>query len=199
MLIHNGDNTTQSVIDVRGETIAEIIHATIADNQFSDTAFGKTAFQISSYTVDDNERRPELRILSSIIDHFGIPVLRHTMANFEVEIGCIIANEINSISSSTNLINTAENQPGGSYLNQVNPGFKDRGNRDYHLDSQSQAIDYCKRNDFSGTTFSIFKDIDYQNWGVNDPNNSDLSIDSFWDIGADESYAHDIIFTDGFE
>lgn len=199
IFVHNGDETTESTFHTSGEADIQLIHVSIADNNFSDLTSNNSTFNTSSI-VFNTERIPSLRVESSIIDNFGTPVLKHNMTDFNVEISCIIANETTSISSNNSLINAADNQPGGSYINQTIPGFVDRNNRDYHLASNSQAIDYCEVNSFQVPFIDVDKDIDSQDRGVDNPNIPNLSIDSFYDIGADEFIPlEEVIFENGFE
>ena len=71
------------------------------------------------------------------------------------------------------------------------PQFVDRANGDFHISNTSPAIDYC-----GGSNFT-YKDIDMEDYGWDDPTvaNNFGNVD----IGADETYANDIIFKNGFE
>jgi predicted outer membrane repeat protein len=193
---HNGGDSTTSLIRIVGAADVELIHTTIADNNIDDISPNSATFDILPTSI----ARPNLLIGSTIIDNFGTPVLNHFMIDFNVDISCIISSETVSISSNNNLINAADAQPGGSYINNTIAGFLDRNNRDYHLASQSQAIDYCQLKSFSDPFFNVINDIDFQRRGVDDPNIPDLSIDSFYDIGADEYIPlEEVIFENGFE
>lgn len=191
MIIANGDDDTESIFESHGRASWRISHSTIADNDFSTTFQGT----FNLLTGNEEQSNPLFALESSIVDNFGINVLSHRFDDndFEVDIKCVIANETSSMTSRNDLTNVAENEPGGAYISQDNPGFSDSSNGDYHLAPDSPAIDYC-----NNSSLPSFKDIDYQIRGIDDPNTDDISIESFFDIGADESYAHDIIFYSGF-
>ncbi|MCB1586900.1 MAG: hypothetical protein KDI52_11495, partial [Xanthomonadales bacterium] len=76
--------------------------------------------------------------------------------------------------------------PSGTF----DPQFVNRANRDYHIAATSPVRDLC---DASDLLFG--KDMDFENRGWDDPT---ISGDPY-DVGADETYASDIIFEDGFE
>ena len=76
------------------------------------------------------------------------------------------------------------------------PEFIDRINNDFHIDpSFSPALDYC--DEVPGPTPVEYRDMDFEAYGFDDP----TVANNFgpYDIGADETYANDIIFKDGFE
>lgn len=183
---NNGNNSTESIFHGSSEITYDFIHNTIADNTASTAIF----------RMGVNGGGPNLAIHSTIIDNSGIDVLSHNMVNYAVNFSCIIANETDSLSESNNLINSSAGLAGGAFITQDTPAFIDRNNNDYHLSIDSPAIDYC--NTPTHTTV-LYKDIDFENRGWDDPTQVDNSIFSFFDIGADESYLSDIIFKNNFE
>ena len=186
---NNGSSSTQSIFYSFSGGESEYIHNTIADNN------AQLAIFDSKYdNVDD--ATPFLQIYSSIIDNPGNLVLNHDIEDYEVVLSCIIANETTSISTSNNIINLAESFFLGTQISQGDPEFVDRNNKDYHLSPASTAIDTCR------TPLQIpvvYKDIDFEERGSNDPNSVDFYYNFFYDIGADEFYLNDLIFKHGFE
>ena len=188
---HNGDATSESIIYSQGNIAIDFIHTTIADNTLMSSSYGVSIFR-SVYSTGG----PDVSIHASIVDNNNTQILSHDMINYPVDISCIIANETDSISASNNLINFSEGNAGGAFISMDNPAFIDRNNFDYHLAQNSPAIDYCHT---PTHTTVLPKDIDYEDRGYDDPNHNDLSLFTFYDIGADESYLSDIIFIDGFD
>ena len=144
---------------------------------------------------------------SNIIDNPGVLFLTHNansafngITDVDVNISALITNETDSISESNGVFNDAINFAGGDFLTQTIPVevlFVDRANGDLHLSPNSRAIDYF--NTPSRITVT-HKDIDFEDRGIDDPNNqSPISGLFYFDIGADERYIDDIIFKDGFE
>ena len=193
VFFQNGDaDKSQSIIYSRGGTAdVTFIHTTIADNNLLDNTFGVAVFR-SEFGAGG----AYLSLHSSIVDNADFDVLSHDMINYEVDISCIIANEAESMSASNNLINFSAGNAGGAFITQDNPAFIDQANFDYHLAENSPAIDYCHTPTHATV---LYKDIDFEERGYDDPNVSDNSLFTFYDIGVDESYLSDVIFSDGFE
>ena len=83
---------------------------------------------------------------------------------------------------------------GGTLVNVDDPIFIDPAGGNYRIDaSTSPAVDYCN----AFTILPTFNDIDLEPRGFDDPSIIDFS--GPVDIGADETYANDIIFADEFE
>ena len=157
------------VIRASAGALVEIVHSTFADNNVQ-----RSIFEIS---LDS-----EISIDSSIIhETSGINVFNDNHGF--IDISCLITHNI------TDLF--------GVEIILTDPQFKDRNNRDYHLDaSLSPAIDYCVAAP-SGASF----DIDNQVHGWDDPTvtNRGNNPNAVFDIGADETLNNDIIFKNGFE
>lgn len=146
-----------------------IDYSTFADNHAEQSVFGISSLQNSKLTL----RRSIVHDIDSgdvLNDNFGT-------ATFD----CILAHEINSIS--------------GTELDFGNPQFLDRNNGNYHLNVVSSAIDFCVD---SGNSL---KDIERDIRGWDDPTrpNRNNNPSARYDVGADESYANDIIFKNSFD
>ena len=191
MLYKNGDDTSQSIIYSLGEIPVDFIHTTIADNSMS-----SNALDVAVFRSEISAGGPDLSLHSSIVENADFAVLSHNMLNYAVDISCIIANETESMSASNNLINFSEGTAGGAFISQDNPIFLDPQNSNYYLAGNSPAIDYCHT---PTHTTVLYKDIEFENRGYDDPNVDDLSLFTLYDLGADESYINDRIFKDGFE
>lgn len=189
---HNGDDSTTSMITVNGSGEVEIIHNTIADNMASVSV-------IRAIRNGFSGKIPFLQIHSSIIDNPGVPILSHTVpfGTYTVNISAVLANETNSLTFNNLVSNDADNIAGGSFIEQIgSPLFVDRNNRNYHLRAFSPAIDYMLT---TSRTTVLYKDMDYQDRGTDDPDVDDSYIFSYYDIGADEAYFSETIFVNGFE
>jgi|GEM_PF-1014697 len=188
MITNNGDGSSQSIIHIENNISVDFIHTTLADNSLLQNVYGVAIFR--------SEDNPDLSLHSSIVVNSEFDVLSHNWLNYHVDISCIIANETESISASNNLINYSAGAAGGAYITQDDPIFLDPQNSNYYLAGNSPAIDYCHTPTHATV---LYKDIRYKDRGYDDPNVADLSLFSFYDLGADESYINDIIFTDDFE
>ena len=173
---HNGDNASGNFNDayvfrVFTDADLDIEHSTIADNNVVSAIFGIDSASGGNSTL-----------YSSIVHETGgspVPVYDTnpgTIAN-----DCVIAHETTSFTPTFATIID-------------DPQFIDRANRDYHISNTSPAIDYC---DTVNTDAANYKDIDNQDRGWDDPTVSNNL--GPYDIGADETYANDIIFKNGFE
>jgi len=185
---NNGNDETESIISLHAGMLEVVfVHNTIADNTAS----------LAIFRVTNLVYTPFLQIHSSIIHNPGIPILSHDFSDYEVNISAVMANEIVSILPANNITNEAASLPGGAYLAVQDPLFADRNNRDYHLSMNSLAIDFI--NTLERTTIE-YKDTDFEDWGIDDPNNQQNSPMFFYDLGADEFFPlADVIFKDGFE
>jgi predicted outer membrane repeat protein len=189
---NNGNNSTESIIRVESENGLEIVHNTIADNTVSSEIYGAAIIQAISTFGD----APSLGIYSSILDNPGFENLYHNMLNYGASISCIITNDVVSLSAENEVNNPVVQLAGGARILNTIAGFADRGNRNYKLVAGAAAIDYCHTPTYAEVHF---KDIEFQQRGVDDPNRGDNYFLSFYDIGADEAYVGPLIFKDGFE
>ncbi len=177
---HNGNNGLDGFLDrhvffVNGNTELDIVYSTIADNNAEESVFAVYSNIISG-----------TRILSSIIDDASTGPIIDTDASNTSFFDCVIVHEDTSLGTA-NAVSIDD------------PKFKDRVNRDYHLKAissqiltPSPAIDYCgKRAEVN------HKDFDFENHGFDDL--TVINNLGFYDIGADESFENDVIFSDGFE
>ena len=185
---HNNSFQHDSVIHGIGPINIEIVHSTFADNLVNDS--------ILQFTGDPSGN-PDLEIHSSIFHNPNQLVLTHDIvSNYQVNISHIIANEINSLSLNNELVNQAENLIDGPLITINDPLFVSSINRDYHLQSNSPAIDYALVP--SGVTIN-YPDIDFQPRGIDNPSVVNNNALYFFDLGADEFFDDDLIFKDDFE
>lgn len=116
-----------------------------------------------------------MNLMNSIVHNVNETVLDDAGTNF-LDNRCLMVNEDTSIS--------------GQIIIPTNfPDFVDSNNNDYHL--TTHGIDWCVIHG------SVLKDTDNDLRGWDDP--TDEGILAYYDVGADESYASDIIFIGGFE
>ncbi len=127
-----------------------------------------------------NNNRGDLDVSSSIVfDTHN--VYQETGNNATQQFECVIAHEKTSFLGDGTV----------SVVNPLNtPVFINPQQGDYHLVFNSPAIDYCHK-----TENEVLTDIDYDQRGIDDPDNVDLF--GLYDIGADEF--NDLIFRDDFE
>lgn len=161
----NGDIRDEYVIRATNSSSVEIVHSTFADNIVTDSAvFG---IDISS----------ELRLLSSIVHELDGDVLDVNPGTIVID--CLMAHETTSFT--------------GTHVFLADPGFTDRDNRDYHLTSNSLAVDVCTVN----SLIIDGLDIDFETRGMD--SHTVANINGLFDLGADETEGSDIIFTNSFE
>ena len=168
-IYNNGNNGAGGFTDeyafylLKNATLG-IRHSTIADND------------INSLSAIIGSDQSYLSIRDSIIRN-AETVLDETNST-SLTASCLIVNEDNSIS--------------GSNIYVLNPGFVDANNQNYHIHSNSHAIDLCD----SSAIFGYGNDTDGNPRAWDDPfvDNVEGSLDA----GADE-YFVDLIFADGFE
>jgi predicted outer membrane repeat protein len=175
---HNGDGggnvgangfSDNYVIRTVSDAVLHLLSSTITDNN---ATLGVLGISTSTTTTST--------ILSSIIfDAASGNVFAGGSSGYFTD--CILAHETNSF------INV------GNSSSTVDPIFLDPSNANYHIARFSPAIDYCD----NLMQASDEKDIDLENRGYNDP--SFLDLGGPYDVGADETYATDIIFKNGFE
>jgi hypothetical protein len=174
MIHHNGNNglggfDDNSVFWVTDSAKIELHHCTVADNNA----------QSSVFTITSSATPTGSRILSSIIHDESTgnvvntnPAQLYTNGNIFHETNSLISHDQSII---------------------ADPIFVDRAAWNYHIDaSTSPAVDFI----YSSLTSVDYKDIDFEDYGWDDPNIS--NINGFFDAGADETYGNDIIFQDGF-
>ena len=90
---------------------------------------------------------------------------------------CLLVNEDLSLTGSNIFVN--------------DPGFINSANNDYHLNSDSFSIDSCS----NPPAFELDSDLEQR--GFDDP--TITNIQGSYDVGADETYVNDIIFSSSFE
>lgn len=176
-LIHsNGDSGTDDFSDsdvFRVVTDAEfnIHHSTIADNNATNVVFNIAA---SAATTS--------QLYSSIVH--------------DASSGAVFNNAAAAISVDCSMLHELASNPDASSPFTVvdDPEFIDRANNNYHINSAlSPAVDFC--DDFITGPIN-YRDMDFEEFGFDDP--TSLGFNRF-DVGADETYGNDIIFTNGFE
>ncbi|MCF6288695.1 MAG: hypothetical protein L3J53_05590 [Proteobacteria bacterium] len=176
-LIHsNGDSGTDdfndgSVFRVFTDARLNIHHSTIADNNATDAVF---RIHVNAATGS--------QLYSSIV-HDASSGIVFTAGSGDISVDCSILHEL------------ASNPDADSPMTVVDdPEFIDRANGDYHIHpTLSPAVDAC--GDF-GTGPVDYRDMDFEEFGFDDPT---VAGSSSFDVGADETYANDIIFKNGFE
>ena len=185
---HNNNLQLDSVIHGIGPINIEIVHSTFADNVVNESILKVTS---------DFNGNPDLQIHASIFYNPNQLVLTHNIvSNYQVHISHIITNEINSLSINNELVNQAENLIDGPLITINDPLFVSSINRDYHLQSNSPAIDYS----FVPSAISInYPDIDFQPRGIDNPNVINNNSRYYYDLGADEFINDDLVFKDSFE
>lgn len=165
-----GTFSDEYVIRAAGGAEYIIDYSTFVDNHAAISVFGIS-----------NTQNSKLTLRKSIVDDsFTGEVLNDNFGTATFD--CVLAHEINSIT--------------GTQLFVGDPGFVDRIGKDFHLDpSISEAVDLCVD---SGTS-SFDVDLDFR--GFDDPTvaNQGDNPAATYDAGADETYATDIIFENGFE
>ena len=98
-------------------------------------------------------------------------------------------NGTNTLNFSFLIVNENISIPSATSSNDI--GFVNSANDDYHLNSDSFAIDFCA----SAASNNKDADVEYRGW-------DDETVPDFlgtYDAGADESYINDIIFKNSFE
>lgn len=140
----------------------ELTHNTIANNDINDNNSILGAALGATFSVKN-----------SIIHNHDETV--YTGPESDLEAACMLVNETSSFS--------------GFAVVQGNPHFSNLSNDDYHLKSNSNAVDLCD------AVSEMTHDIDGELRGFNDPRQNLLGT---YDAGADETYASDIIFKNGF-
>ena len=160
---NNGmDNFTDSyVIRGNGNVDISLIHTTMADNDINDS--------VAIIGIVNSS----LSIRNSLLDNHPETILAQSGTN-SFSVSCTIASDLSS--EDFLLFPTS---------------FVDPTNDDYHLASNSQAIDACAM-----TTTIEERDSDNQLRGWDDPIGN---FNGTYDAGADESYTNDIIFKNNFE
>ncbi len=148
-----------------GATIA-VRHSTFAANDATNTVFNIDPALGSS-----------MSLLSSIVWDVGSGNL-FSGASGSLVIDCLVAHESGSFSGTNVVV--------------ANPSFVDVSSGDFHLSSNSPAIDLCQ-----GIPMNHPLDIDQEPRGWDDPDNANEA--GIFDAGADESYVNDVIFENGFE
>ncbi len=160
-----------------------------SDNHVMGAALGASLDVIHSTLVDNNAETSvfgidvafdsSLNLQSSIVyDASSGPVLN--LAPGSTTINCLMAHEEASVT--------------GTNITVDDPEFIDPNNGDFGLNpTLSPAIDYC---DDSQITIEHL-DINNEMRGWDDPTVANQG--GPFDLGADETYANDIIFEDGFE
>ena len=119
----------------------------------------------------------EFSLLSSIVHDVDTGNVLANNAGGNINIDCVIAHEIASISS-------------GSHLLEADPDFTSTS---FHIDAfTSPAVDFCNSQEIPQNN-----DIDNQAFGWDNVNVSNIY--GPFDVGADETYGNDVIFSSDFE
>ena len=151
-------------------------------------SFSDASTELYHVTIADNtvnggllgiQGSTELILQNSII--YGTGDVINTASQGVTNVSCLVAHELDSFVT----------PPTGHSLATPNPFFENPANRDYHLTRFSAAIDRCAAS-------SVFtpRDMDFEIRPWDDPVSN---LGGSYDAGADETYAGDIIFEDGFE
>ena len=175
IIYRNGENGDVNYSDnyvIRANLDARLIfhHNTIANNNIADDR------AIFGITGDGTL----LNISNSIINNNE--TILESVSGASYTASCVLIDETSTLSG-INVANLA-------------PSFVDANNDDYHIDENSNAIDFCSQN---GTFTELEEDIDNGIRPIDDPNwSSGLGIA---DAGADEysSTGNDVIFANSFE
>jgi predicted outer membrane repeat protein len=169
---HNGDNGSGNIADIyviSAASQADIttLYSTFADNNAETATFG----------TDNNNAGMNIR--SSIIN--------------DTSSGLVYDGEFISSTYNCLLVHNVQGlQIGVGFRLVGNPQYINPSIRNYHLKTNSPAIDLCSSTD----AFPRFKDIDFRLRGINSP--LTVNILGVFDAGADESYPQ-LIFADSFE
>jgi len=146
------------------------LYNTVSDNNTDNT------FKLFGQDSDQN-----LKVLHSIINGTGDILTTTGNMNHNILWGCLIVHENQSLLGSVfqSLI--------------LNPSFLDIQNGDYHLSSNSPAIDFCD----DSITPASNNDLNNQPRGIDDKNSQNFL--GTYDLGAYEFQNNDLIFQSGFE
>jgi hypothetical protein len=119
--------------------------------------------------------------LHSIIDGTGEILAKTGNINPLATFGCLIVHENQSLE--------------GSIFQALvlNALFVDKANGDYHLSSNSPAIDFCDDSITNGTK----NDLNGNSRGIDDENSQNFI--GIYDLGAYEYQGNDLIFINGFD
>lgn len=128
-----------------------------------------------------NDSQQTISVKSSIINNpFNIVTTTGAMSHMGT-FDCLIVNDMSSLFGNVSQISTAD------------PAFVDELNGDYHLSSNSAAIDFCDELFVQ----SMHNDLNGKQRGVDDVNTMDFN--GVYDLGAYEYQSNDVIFSNGFE
>lgn len=191
--IYDNDSTTAgAVANINGVNAQFSMEGSVVyDNTANVILYngrGTTAYYSFNTIADNNASfsvirnfEGNLKLVNSIIhNQDNIDVLSNSLPTSEF-IDCLITHENSSFTS--NVATQVED-----------PMFIDRDNGDYHIDAASSpAVDFCDQTNLPQRP----NDIDNEARGWDDA----LTDDEFgpYDLGADETYASDVIFKDDFE
>ncbi len=160
----NGSFADYNVFQVTNNSNLQINYSTIVDNDIND---------ITAVIRNSNSK---VKLIHSII-HNNENVIKEFSA-LETQTSCLVVNENTSVSG------------GNIYVE--DPGFVNPNVNDYHLNSDSFAIDLCE---YSG--LGNLYDFDSELRGLDIF--SVMNIEGTYDAGADEYNDHLAIFKSGFE
>lgn len=173
------DNFGYSALMITDRQLASLTvnNSTIAGNS-SDSNSTRSTFKVNNGA--------NLLVYSSIIDSQDPTEVLVDDALFDnqsvVSFYCVIAHETNSIPDGSQQFNVLT----------VDPSFIDPQDGNYHIKGSSLAVDLCDAG--FGSQNNTDMDGDLRGW--DDP--SITNAEGPFDIGADETYANDVIFEDGF-
>lgn len=188
-----------AAISATGDSAVVVIEGVVFDDNGDDGFAGFSDFQIiraslgATFSIrhatfaDNNATESVISVdpaLDSSLSMFASIVSDPSSGNVFgpinglLSIDCLVAHEHTSYNGSNVVVGL--------------PSFVDRSSGDYHLKSDSPAIDLCEE-------FQMIHplDMDSELRGWDDPANPNEH--GMFDAGADESYASDVIFKDGFD
>ena len=143
------------------------------------SSFNTFADNHAKFAVFAIRGQSELQVQGNIIDDASTGDVIEISGENETTFRCLVVHESKSFS--------------GNNILTGDPDFVNRAQRDYHIKPSSPAVDICS------TESLIFDyDIDGEFHAWDDPNTPFTKF-IIADAGADETYASDIIFKDGFE
>jgi|GEM_PF-955208 len=155
-----------SVVRADSGATVSITHSTFADNNAVGSVFSVDSALSSS-----------LSLMASVVsDSSSGNVFGPVSGTLSIE--CLVTHEHSSFNGENVVVGL--------------PSFVNRSIGDFHLGSDSPAIDLC-----AGFSMVYPIDLDAEPRGWDDPNH--VNIDGVFDAGADESYVNDVIFKNNFE
>ena len=171
-------NSGIGVIRVGNNATVSALHTTFADN-------GPTPVARLSAVTD---RTAQFSVFSSILGHPSPLVQSFGDGTTSAQARCVIS----QVSIGQSGFDTAE------YYSEIDPGFRNAGNQDFHLSLDSPAIDYCDGQNAPNTD-GLDGNARGQLWTGPAPIAPPDSPGGFYDLGAYEAIFNDLLFEDRFE